>query len=99
MEERSFIVPDEMAEEAEAVVRLLKEAARAQRLGDEVSLRRPEPGEPGQESLTAVVLFIGASTAGWLTKEWLETYLWPLIRQRIDAPSRRFVDWLNDRLP
>lgn len=97
--EESFIVPAEMVEEAETVVKLLKEAAKSQGLGDQVYLLRPKSKGFGPAELAGTVLLIGGASTTWLTKKWIDTYFWPLVVQpRIDAPSRKFINWLNEKL-
>ncbi len=98
--EQKFIVPDEIAAEGEAMVALLQEAAKAQGIEPEVymlSSRSSRGFEP--VSMSAAVLVIGSASASWLTKKWVDTYLWPFIQVRIDKPSRKFLDWLGRALP
>ena len=99
MEEQSFIVPADMVAEAAAVVKLLKEAASAQGLEEQVYLLQPKSKGFGPGELATTVLYVGGGTLGWLTGKWLDTYLWPLVQQRIDGPSKRFVRWLDEVLP
>ena len=102
MEDQSLVVPPEMAAEAEAVVKLLNDAAQAQGLTGDVYLLRPKSKDFGPEELqtlkTLVIAYSGA-TAGWLTKKWIDEYLWPVIKDKIDRPSMRFVNWLKESLP
>jgi hypothetical protein len=95
-----YIVPGDLADDGAAIVDLLREAARSQGKDADVALlgRGSSRGfEPG--TLSTSVLLIGGSASTWLTKHWIDTYLWPLVQQRIDRPSRKFVDWLGTKLP
>jgi len=99
MEEPSFIVPTEMVDEAEAVVKLLKEAVKSQGRDDRVYLLQPKSMGFGPEELRTMVLVFNGTMVTWLTKKWIDAYLWPLVQERIDAPSRRFIDWLKQHMP
>jgi hypothetical protein len=101
--EHKYVVPAEFAEDATRVVTLLREAAASQGKEAEVYLMGATSSETrefaGPAELSAAVLLIGGPTVSWLTKHWVDAYLWPLVQQRVDGPSRKFIDWLSDRLP
>jgi|HubBroStandDraft_5_1064220.scaffolds.fasta_scaffold09499_2 hypothetical protein len=98
--EDKYVVPSELADEGEAMLQLLQEAAKAQ--GKEADLYLlSAKSSVGFEPVTmsAAVLLIGSTSATWLTKKWVDTYLWPFVQSRIDRPSRKFLDWLGSKLP
>jgi hypothetical protein len=101
--EHKLLMPPDLAGEASGVVALLREAATAQGKDAEVYLLGATSAESHEfadpAELSAAVLLIGGPTVSWLTKHWIDTYLWPLVQQRIDRPSKRFVDWLSEKLP
>lgn len=32
--------------------------------------------------------------ASWLASKWIDEFLWPPIKERIDRPSKAFVEWI-----
>jgi len=98
--DEKHVVPSEIADEAESMVDLLREAAKNQGKEADLYLLTSKSAigfEP--VSMSGAVLMISSTTATWLTKKWVDTYLWPLVQSRIDKPSRKFLDWLSSKLP
>lgn len=98
MKGKSFRVPAEMSEEADVFVKLVKETAKSKGLEDDIYVLRPKTKGFGMAELSDVVIHWGGATAVWLTKKWIDTYLWPLVESRLDVPSKKFLNWLKDRL-
>jgi hypothetical protein len=98
--EEKHVVPGELAAEGETIVELLREAAKAQGREADLYLLTSKSSQ-GFEPVTmgAAVLLIGSTSATWLTKKWVDAYLWPFVQSRIDKPSRKFLDWLGSKLP
>jgi hypothetical protein len=99
--EEKIIVPPEFASQAQTAVELLREAARAQGVSADDLYLLSSQSSKGFEPVTmsAAVLLIGSTSATWLTKHWVDSYLWPFIQSRVDKPSREFLDWLGTKLP
>ena len=99
--EQTHIVPKEFASQAEAVIASLQEAAKAQGREADICLLTADSSK-GFEPVTmsAVILYIGGASAVWLTKNWVDTYLWDFLRTHgLDRQSKRFLDWLGSKLP
>ena len=47
------------------------------------------PNDPGRGFMK-----LPEATAARFTRQWIDTFLWPLIEKRVDRPSRALVDWL-----
>jgi hypothetical protein len=99
--EQTHVVPSEFAGEAETVLTHLREAAKAQGKDAEIYLLNSNSAR-GFEPVTMgmAVLYIGSGSAAWLTKKWVETYLWDyFLKAKLDKPSKEFLDWLGSKLP
>ena len=99
--DQTYVIPPEVAGEAEAVIAVLHEAAQAQGNDADIFLLSANSSK-GFEPVTlgTAVLYVGGGTAAWLTKKWVDTYLWDyFLKRKLGPPSEKFLDWLGSKLP
>src|SRR5437016_337784 len=57
----------------------------------EISSRGVIEGQVGAELL----MVVSGGVSVWFTKKWADDYLWPIIKQKIDRPSKMLIEWLK----
>jgi hypothetical protein len=89
-------VPFGLEAEAKAFVEIVKnnKANSSQKVG---VLTAQGKGLDADMALSAL-LWISSTLAGSLTESWIEEYVWPELKKRIDSPSREFIEWLKNSL-
>lgn len=65
---------------------------------DDVKLLRPTTKQFGGDEISLVLLLIGGASATWFTKKWADEYLWPILKKRLDKPSKRIIEILSGYL-
>jgi len=85
-----FLIDEDIVNEVRVAAELIQEAT-----GQEASVIDAAGQEfmPGPEAADAL-LYISGSALGWLSKKWIEEYVWPVLRERMDNPSRKVINWL-----
>jgi hypothetical protein len=93
----AFIVPEGIMPNEITVLRAaLREATEA--LADEHNQRADlaEIKARGIEGPGAIEIILLLSGGGlWFTKKWADEYLWPILRRKIDRPSKALSEWLD----
>jgi|GEM_PF-5077868 len=85
-------VPAELVDEVEAIVALLIE--QRPDLEQELAVVRPESRDFLGAGLGDVILYVGGGALGWVTKQWVDDVLWPLLKSRLEKPTKRAVDFV-----
>jgi hypothetical protein len=95
-----FQVPAALLPEMEIFAAALQSAAKRDRgtSDSDVKLIRTDTKPLGPGELETVVFFVSAALSAWLTKKWLDTYVWPIVQKQIDKPSRQLVDFVASKL-
>jgi hypothetical protein len=42
-----------------------------------------------------ILLIVSGLAGAWFTKKWVDEYVWPLVKRRIDRPSKILTEWLE----
>jgi hypothetical protein len=91
-----FYVPLGLEDEARAFVDVLRETSGVGATG--ASFFTPQARGFASDVVLPAVLVVSSTTLTTVTKSWVDTYLWPELKRRVDKPSRRFVTWLLDNV-
>jgi len=89
-------IPSDLHDQADAVCDAIREAVGQSGVASRDDVRVIAPSEKGfysGDSVT-VLLYLGTTAGAWFTSKWLDTYLWPQIKERIDGPSERILAFL-----
>ena len=94
---KMLVVPQELNACIEDVAEAYREAIAASGAGTEEDVKLVRPNVKGLTPDQVVDYFIlySSVTGIWLTKKWIDTYLWPAIVKKIDKPSKALVDWIT----
>jgi hypothetical protein len=42
-----------------------------------------------------MLLLLSGGAGAWFTKKWADEYLWPIIKRKLDRPSKALTEWLG----
>lgn len=84
------------SEEVAALAEVLRTCATS-RDPSEGSVEMVEVRALGMEgpAATDVLLVVSGLAGTWFTKKWVDEYIWPSVRRRIDRPSKSLIEWLD----
>lgn len=89
-------IPSHFQAHADVLSQSLQTALKESGAGaDEIMVVRPEVKNLTLGGVDVVLLYIGSGAVTWLTKKWLDTYVWPIIKEKIDKDSLALMEWLR----
>ncbi len=88
--EESSSIPAELLENVKAIVDILHEER--PELKDDVIVLAPSSRGAIGGGVGEAILFVAAGSLGWVTKKWLDEFLWPKLKKVIEAPSQRALE-------
>jgi hypothetical protein len=93
---QSVPVPPEIADEVRLFVERVQEHAGAESgfQKEDIALIEPEERQFDASILATPVLYISATVLASISKTWIETYVTPVIIERLHPPSEKFKKWL-----
>jgi hypothetical protein len=93
----TILIPNNVNRDAEAVVDAIRQALLESGLDDpvEVQIIKPKVKSFGVGDVPQIFLLLSLSPIAWFTKNWIDDYLWPIIKEKIDKPSIELVNWIN----
>jgi hypothetical protein len=96
----TFEIPGDLLPEVEVFVAVLQDAAKRDpgTPPNEIRLIRTQTRPLGPGEIGTAIFFVSAAVAGWLSKKWLDEFVWPELKRRIEKPSHRLVDYLLAKL-
>ncbi len=99
MESKSAIVPADIARDVDEIVNEIRAAAEQQghSADDVVRILRPKGKNMLPGAGETLILVVGAG-ATWFSKNWIDTFVWPKIANRIRKPSEQAVDFVLSRV-
>lgn len=100
-EEVISLVPEELHQDIDLVIDLFREALQKSGAGDpdEIKIIKPQMGSLGDGIVEQMFINFGVGSMGWLTMKWVDDYVWPLIKDKIDKPSKELLDRIKKLLP
>jgi hypothetical protein len=94
MESKSVVVPANIARDVDEIVSEIRAAAEQQ--GHSADGPQGKGMFPG---VAETLIFVVGGGATWFCKEWIDTFVWPKIADRIKKPSDQAVDFVLSRVP
>lgn len=91
-----LIVPTELTEFSDVILSAFRSSLLESKVDskESVGLDQPRTGGFGGAEASELILWLGQGALLWLTKKWVETYLWPKIQDLIGQRSDELVDWI-----
>jgi hypothetical protein len=92
----AIIVPKEVGDVADVLLEAFRSSLSNSKADskDAVEIIRSSATGFGATEVYEIILVIGKGAVLWLTKKWIEEYLWIAIKKLIDKPSKELIDWL-----
>ena len=91
----TFSVPPDLVREVDIAVQIMREAmAETVPEQEQVVLIVPKARPFDTGALSQAILYLPLAAAAWFTHKWADEYLWPTLKERLDGPSRKAVEWL-----
>jgi hypothetical protein len=92
-----ILIPSDVLGDADTLVNALRMAHSDSGLGDSGDIRiiRPQVEAFGVTEVAQAFLCLSTGAVGWLTTKWIDDYLWPRIKEKIDKPSVALVNWIS----
>jgi hypothetical protein len=95
MTERIIEVPKEAEGDVDLIVEGIRDALNETGMHSEhLSVARPSGRNMLPGDVSSTVMLVASGSLAWLTKKWVDTYVWPRIQKRVHVPSERLLAWL-----
>ena len=90
---KTIALPEDLNGEGEFIRDILRQAVESSRVAKakDIILVIPDKQFGGGE-VVPILLLLGSNASVWLTRKWLDEVLWPIIKTKIDKPTRRIVE-------
>lgn len=89
-------IPEDIRPNVLEIIETIKKVANEEgKDSDEIKVISPSVKGFNEEEVIKAFILIGGSTLTWLTDKWLETYIWPIVKKKIDPKSKKAVKWLT----
>jgi hypothetical protein len=96
----AFEIPGDLLPEVEVFVAAVQDAAQREPgvPPNEIKLIRTEARPLGPGEIGTYIFYVSAAITAWLSKKWLDTYVWPEVQKRINKPSKRLMEFILAKL-
>ncbi len=91
-----ILVPNEVGDVGDVLLEAFRSSLSDSKADsqDAVEIARPSVGGFGATEASEIILLLSQGAMLWLTKKWIDDYLWPKIKEKIDKPSKELTDWI-----
>jgi hypothetical protein len=95
-EDITIVIPEDIKEELEKVIFIYRDILieKGKIKSNDVALEEQYSFTEQQE----ILLYIAGTAVTWFTKKWIDTYLWPVLQDEIDGPSKKLINWLIQQI-
>jgi len=95
-----FQIPKSLNEISELLEECFYEAVQKSQVGkaDQIKFVKYESKNLSINDIGGASIIMASSVIIWFSKKWIDTYLWPIVKDKIDEPSKDIQKFIEQQL-